>query len=51
MGMLREALRGLESTTIALLALAAAAAAAYALLAVLETTHTAVRRASPGGAR
>ena len=37
--------RGLRSTAIALLALAAAAAAMYALLAVLDSTHTAVRRA------
>jgi hypothetical protein len=49
MGMLRESLRGLQSRAIALLALAAAAAALYSLLAVLDSTHTAVRRALPEG--
>jgi hypothetical protein len=49
MRMLRETLRGLESTAIALLALAAAAAAVYVLLAVLDSTHTAVRRPLPEG--
>jgi hypothetical protein len=49
LGILRGTLRGLRSTAIVLLALAAAAAAAYALLAVLDSTHTAVRRALPEG--
>jgi hypothetical protein len=49
MGMLRESLRGLQSTAIALLALAAAAAAVFILLAVLDSTHTAMRRALPDG--
>ena len=44
MGILRESLRGLQSTAIALLALAAAAAALYILLAVLDSTRTAARR-------
>jgi hypothetical protein len=42
-------LRGLRSTAIALLALAAAAVAMYVLLKVLDSTHTAVRRAPPEG--
>jgi hypothetical protein len=45
MGMLRETLRGLRSTVITLLALAAAAVAVYVLLTVLDSTHTAARRA------
>lgn len=49
MGMLREKLRGLQSTAIALLAFPAAAAAVYVLLAVLDSTHTAVRRPLPEG--
>jgi hypothetical protein len=49
MGMLRETLRGVRSTVITLLALAAAAVAVYVLLTVLDSTHTAVRRALPEG--